>query len=118
MPVTELDSAAAAAATGVPWRKEKAGMCSGKTGSGNVGLTADGLLTPGDAAGLWRRDRVDEDQQFCKSRLPGTKVTERLLQGLLLHTYCIPPKYRFVNIILRHADAFLLSWHELINLSW
>jgi hypothetical protein len=58
MLVTELESAAAAAAAaaaaGVPWRKEKAGMCSGKTGSGNVGLTADGLLTAGDAAGLWR----------------------------------------------------------------
>jgi len=67
MPVTELDSAAAAAATGVPWRKEKAGMCSGKTGSGNVGLTADGLLTAGDATGLWGGDRVDDDQQFCRS---------------------------------------------------
>jgi hypothetical protein len=55
MPVTELDSAAAAAATGVPLRKEKVGMCSGKTGSGNVELTADGLLTASDAAGLWGR---------------------------------------------------------------
>ena len=82
MPVTELDSAAAAAATGVPWRKEKAGMCSGKTGSGNVGLTADGLLTAGDAAGLWGEDRVDEDQQFYRSRPSGTKVKEHLLQGL------------------------------------
>ena len=54
----------------MPWRNEKAGICSGKTGSGNVGLTADGLLTAGDVAGLWRGGRVAEDQ-FCSRRLPG-----------------------------------------------
>jgi hypothetical protein len=46
-------------------------MCSGKTGSGNVGLTADGLLAAGDVAGLRGGERVGDDQQFCRGRLPG-----------------------------------------------
>ena len=56
--------------------------------------------------------RVDENQQFCRSRLTGTKVNDRLLQGLMQHTYFVPMKYSFVfvfNIILGHT--LMLFFH-------
>jgi hypothetical protein len=46
-----------------------------------------------------------------------TKVNERLLQVLSLHTYCIPLKQLLANLILGHPDTFLPAWHELRNLS-
>jgi hypothetical protein len=108
MPATELDSAAAAAATGVPWRKENAGMCSGNTGSGNVGLTAAGLLTAGDVAGLWK------ELELMKIAL----LQEQAAVLQYVSRYCkVPLQYRFTNITLGHTDACLPFRHELRNLS-